>query len=135
MGAAMRNNRLISVKLWLAASLLAIAVLAGAAPAGVMDPIPGDPVTIDTGKISGTLLASGVHAYLGVPYAAPPINDLRWRAPVALKPWQGIYTADGVRPVCVQRVPASRGFNIAAPVEPLSEDCCRLNRSMQHHLV
>jgi len=62
-----------------------------------------------------------------VPYAAPPINDLRWRAPVALKPWQGIYTADGVRPVCVQRVPASRGFNIAAPVEPLSEDCLYLN--------
>jgi len=63
-GAAMRNNRLISVKLWLSASLFAVALLAGAASAGVMDPIPGDPVTIDSGKISGTLLASGVHATL-----------------------------------------------------------------------
>ena len=62
--------------------------------AGVMNPIPGDPITIETGKLSGTLLDSGVKAYFGVPFAAPPVRELRWHEPMPVKPWKGIYNAD-----------------------------------------
>src|SRR5207248_1755424 len=64
------------------------------AQAGVMNPIPGDPITIETGKLSGTLLDSGVKAYLGVPFAAPPVRELRWHEPMPAKTWKGIYNAD-----------------------------------------
>jgi para-nitrobenzyl esterase len=51
------------------------------ASAGYMAPIAGDPVTIDSGRVAGTVLESGVHAYLGVPFAAPPVGELRWPTP------------------------------------------------------
>ena len=67
---------------------------ATAVRAGIMNPIPGDPITIETGKLSGTLLDSGVKAYLGVPFAAPPVRELRWHEPMPVKPWKGVYNAD-----------------------------------------
>ncbi len=73
----------------------ALALMAAtAAIAGVMNPIPGDPIAIESGKLSGTLLDSGVKAYLGVPFAAPPVRELRWAPPAPVKPWSGIYNAD-----------------------------------------
>ena len=72
---------------------LALLAVTGAR-AGVMNPIPGDPITIETGKLSGTLLDSGVKAYFGVPFAAPPVRELRWHEPMPAKPWKGIYNAD-----------------------------------------
>ena len=47
----------------------------------VTNPVPGDPVTIATGRVSGTLLSNGVKAYFGIPFAAPPIRQYRWREP------------------------------------------------------
>ena len=47
-----------------------------------MHPIAGDPVTIDSGKVAGTTLDSGAEAYLAVPFAAPPVRELRWHAPM-----------------------------------------------------
>ena len=35
-------------------------------------PVPGDPIALDTGKVAGKLLDSGVRGYFGVPYAAAP---------------------------------------------------------------
>ena len=60
----------------------ALALFAGVAQAGVMNPIPSDPITIESGKLSGTLLDSGIRAYLGVPFAAPPVRELRWHEPL-----------------------------------------------------
>src|SRR5690606_36246608 len=54
----------------------ALALMMGVAEAGVMNPIPSDPITIESGRLSGTLLESGVRAYLGVPFAAPPVREL-----------------------------------------------------------
>src|SRR5690606_8690303 len=72
----------------------ALALMAGVAEAGVMNPIPSYPIAIESGRLSGTLLESGVRAYLGVPFAAPPVRELRWREPMPVKPWSGIYNAD-----------------------------------------
>ena len=40
-----------------------------------------DPVTIATGKVSGLTLSSGVRAFKGLPFAAPPVGELRWKEP------------------------------------------------------
>ena len=49
-----------------------------------------EPIQLQAGQISGTLLDNGVQAFLGVPFAAPPVGDLRWRPPQPVVPWSGI---------------------------------------------
>ena len=65
-------------------SLLGAFALLAASPVTaqiVATPVPGDPVSIDSGAVSGKVLPSSVKAYFGIPFAAPPLGDLRWRAP------------------------------------------------------
>src|SRR5271170_1654699 len=84
---------------------LAVAMPFAASPATaqvVERPIPEDPVVVDGGALSGTLLDSGVRAYFGVPFAAPPVRDLRWREPQPIAPWKGLYHADRKAPECIQ---------------------------------
>lgn len=103
---------------------LAIAVCTAALPAQVMEaPVPGDPIAVDTGRVAGLVLPSGIHLYLGLPYAAPPVRELRWKPPQPAVPWKGIYYA--VRPPspCMQ---PSRG-PVAAGEQTMSEDCLYLN--------
>ena len=84
------------------------------------------PITVDGGQIDGKALAGGVTGWLGVPFAAPPLRDLRWRAPRAVAPWQGIYHADRVAPMCLQALRA-RTMNQYFGNEATSEDCLYLN--------
>jgi para-nitrobenzyl esterase len=51
--------------------------------------LAADPVKIEAGLVTG-VDREGVHAYLGIPYAAPPIGELRWRPPEAIKRWNGV---------------------------------------------
>lgn len=92
----------------------------------VETPIPGDPVAIDTGKVSGKRLASGVRAYFGVPFAGPPIGDLRWREPQAREPWTGVYNAERFAPECIQ-ILRPHNINHYFGEEASSEDCLYLN--------
>ena len=46
--------------------------------------------------------ASGVRAFRGIPYAAPPVGELRWKAPHPIQAWDGIRTAAAWGPRCVQ---------------------------------
>lgn len=106
---------------------LVLAVAGGCtAAAGVASPVAGDPISIDTGKVAGTTLPSGVHAYYGVPFAAPPVGGLRWHEPVAAKAWAGVYDAGAPKPACAQKAPANRPADGSAP-EQYSEDCLYLN--------
>lgn len=69
-------------------------------------------VKTDAEYLSG-INENGVRAYLGIPYAAPPIGDLRWRPPAAVEPWKGIRQAKEFGPACPQLVKGSsenRGF-------------------------
>ena len=60
-------------------------------------------IEISSGKISGITLDSGVRAYLGIPYAAAPVGDLRWKAPEPPIPWRGVKVVDRHGPACIQR--------------------------------
>src|SRR3954470_8423260 len=91
--------------LQVAALCMAFALAAPSASAATKA-IKGDPVAVDTGNLAGTELPSGVRAYLGVPFAAPPVRDLRWRPPQPLPPWQGTYHADRTAPECIQTLRA-----------------------------
>ena len=76
---------------------LIAALLLAAAP-----PALAEPIAVDGGQIEGVTLASGVEAWLGVPFAAPPLRDLRWKAPQPVQPWQGVLHADRFAPECLQ---------------------------------
>jgi para-nitrobenzyl esterase len=99
-----------------------IALLAAA----VASPVAAQTVAIDTGQIEGKTLASGVRAWLGVPFAAPPVRELRWKAPQPAAKWDGVYHADRFAPMCLQ---AGRGrmMNHYFGTEATSEDCLYLN--------
>src|SRR5688572_25839737 len=88
--------------------------------------IRNDPVAVESGSLAGTSLESGVRAYLGVPFAAPPVRELRWRPPQLVKPWQGVYHADRAAPECIQTLRA-HDINHYFGEEATSEDCLYLN--------
>src|SRR5215472_6047908 len=92
----------------------------------VETPIPGDPIAIDSGLVAGKMLSPGVKAYLGVPFAAAPVRELRWREPQPVTPWKGVYNADRKMPECIQ-VLRPHNINHYFGEEPTSEDCLYLN--------
>ena len=90
-----------------------------------MAPIGTDPVTTTGGKVAGTQLASGVRAYLGIRYAAPPTQDLRWKPPQPTQ-WDGIWVADRKGAECIQ-VLRPHDINHYFGEETTGEDCLYLN--------
>jgi para-nitrobenzyl esterase len=87
--------------------------------AGLAQAAIDGPVRIESGRISGTSgRDASISAFKGVPYAAPPIGELRWRAPQSVAPWQGILKAEQFSQPCVQ---AQRDAVVG------SEDCLYLN--------
>ena len=108
------------------AVLVAGAFLLPVASQVVETPVPGDPVSIDSGAVSGKVLPSGVKAYLGIPFAAPPVGNLRWREPQPVTPWKGVYHADRKMPECMQ-VMRPHNINHYFGEEPTSENCLYMN--------
>ncbi|MDR2215376.1 MAG: carboxylesterase family protein [Nevskiaceae bacterium] len=89
-------------------------------------------VRIDSGAISGVPGARpGVTVYRGIPFAMPPVGELRWKAPQPVKPWQGVRAGDRFGAACQQphqreRVPNNRSVDLPDS-PPISEDCLYLN--------
>jgi len=82
----------------------------------------GQPLKLDSGLISGVAGNDpAVRVYRGIPFAAAPVGDLRWRAPQPVKVWTGVKAADGFGPQCV-----GRNFGFIPPAR-ISEDCLYLN--------
>ena len=77
-------------------------------------------VKVTGGEVQG-VVTEGISVFKGIPFAAPPVGDLRWKAPAPLKPWTGAKKADTFGPACMQ---ASGAMGNTAPV---SEDCLYLN--------
>src|SRR3989442_11433430 len=80
-----------------------------------------DVVKVDGGQISGTA-ALGVRVFKGIPFAAPPVGDLRWAPPQPVARWNGVRPADTFGAECVQE-PYPPGSPYARPVQHTSEDC------------
>jgi len=89
-------------------------------------PLTGKPfVTTDAGALAGMVdPASGVFVFRGIPYAAPPVGDGRWRAPGPLPSWTGVRSAEKLGKNCIQD-------QVYADIDPfaagISEDCLYLN--------
>ena len=82
-----------------------------------------EPVKVEQGQVTGVDGATaGVRVFKGVPFAAPPVGDLRWKGPKAPAAWTGVRAADKFGAQCMQR----SGPGGAAASTP-SEDCLYLN--------
>ena len=76
----------------------------------------------DSGVISG-ISENELSIYKGIPFAAPPIGDLRWRPPAPVAPWTGSRDANAFAPACMQE-----GVSMPGETPPtVSEDCLYLN--------
>jgi para-nitrobenzyl esterase len=75
-------------------------------------------VSISTGQLRGSLSPDGVAAFKNIPFAQPPVGDLRWRAPLPAKTWAGVRDATAFGPMCHQNDNKQL---------PHSEDCLQLN--------
>jgi para-nitrobenzyl esterase len=88
-------------------------------------------VTVESGALVGLASRDGaVRSFKGVPYAAPPVEGLRWRPPQPAAKWQGVREAMRFAPVCPQPSPPPGGFyqrEYFQAAEPQSEDCIYLN--------
>ena len=104
-GPAMRIVKLMSVLLFLAVS-----------PALADAPR----VTIEEGPITGAI-ENGVTVFKGIPYAAPPVGALRWKAPEPAAHWTAPRDSSAFGPICPQHVEGARASL------PQSEDCLTLN--------
>jgi para-nitrobenzyl esterase len=90
------------------------------------------PVTVESGALAGITRVNEagqrVRAWLGIPYAAPPLGELRWRPPQPVRPWPGLRAADRLAPQCIQ--PPRKADSLYAEysgVQAMSEDCLTLN--------
>jgi len=102
-------------------SLVFGTILAGAS---ILSAAISDPVRIDTGLVSGVAGSTDeVRVYKGIPYAAPPVGELRWHEPRPASHWEGVRKADEFGPVCMQM---QRGPAAGAGPAP-SEDCLYVN--------
>ncbi|MDO5639158.1 MAG: carboxylesterase family protein [Neisseria sp.] len=84
-------------------------------------------VQIDAGRLNGSV-ADGVQSYKGIPFARPPVGELRWQPPQPVAPWQGVRDATRYAAQCAQN--ADLGvFGKAGG----SEDCLYLNVFAPEH--
>ena len=83
----------------------------------------GPQVKTSLGTVEGKDLGA-VHAFLGIPYAAPPVGDLRWKPPVPAAKWDGVHKATDFGSHCMQ----GNVFGDMVFRDPsMSEDCLYLN--------
>lgn len=90
-----------------------------------------DTIVVEGGKISGVKSAEGdVVAYKGIPFAAPPVGELRWKAPQPVVPWSNVKECNAFGPSPMQAKPIPfmvYTSEFLIPEQPISEDCLYLN--------
>jgi para-nitrobenzyl esterase len=98
-------------------ALVGLAALAWASTAVAQTAVEA---TLPVGRVRGEIV-DGVASFKGLPFASPPVGDLRWRAPQPAQPWTEVRDATAFGAPCMQ---------LAAPeafAKPPSEDCLTLN--------
>ena len=100
---------------------ITLIILIAAVPfSGCVQPAQETVVTLDSGKIRGTLVG-GVRTFLSIPFAAPPVGEFRWREPQPVKSWEGIRDCNKYGLACPQ--PKSVFYDVGQT----GEDCLYLN--------
>ncbi|KAI1123682.1 alpha/beta-hydrolase [Nemania abortiva] len=84
------------------------------------------PIVVESGLLSGVHRPNSTRAFLGIPYAAPPVGDLRWRPPQRPLPWTGVRPGDRFGPASAQPTPPANSLYSSRETE-FSEDCLYLN--------
>ncbi len=105
-------------RLWLGMVLAAVGLLCGTAAAAQIGI-----VSVTGGRVEG-VTADGIASFKGIPFAAPPVGNLRWRAPQPVRPWSGLKKADHFGPSCMQDATDVKRWGTPPA---LSEDCLYLN--------
>jgi para-nitrobenzyl esterase len=91
----------------------------------VQPALAADRVKIANGIVeSSAALRDGVRSFKGIPFAQPPVGNLRWREPIPAKNWSGIRSAERFGPRCMQWPP---GNESSSRSNGTSEDCLYLN--------
>ena len=107
-------------------NIIGVAIFALASAAGAIQ----QPVQVKGGLVSGVPGTDpSISAFKGIPFAAPPVGDLRWRAPQPVVPWQGVRRTDKFSASCIQNVVAERKpwtYEFMTHGD-ISEDCLYLN--------
>ena len=103
------------------ASVLLATLLAFVSPLSAQQP---KPVRTDAGPVQGTV-DDGLTIYKGIPFAAPPVGDLRWRPPQPHAPWKEVRKADQFAPACMQVPIVLPAFGLVSVT--VNEDCLYLN--------
>src|SRR4051794_6198438 len=81
------------------ACVLGVLLVAGSAVAAITEPI-----RVENGMLTGAAGAfPEVRVFKGIPFATPPVGDLRWRPPQPAKNWDGVRAADKFSANCMQR--------------------------------
>jgi para-nitrobenzyl esterase len=89
-----------------------------------------DPVKTDSGYVSGTIIGGAgkeVRIFKGIPYAAPPVGNLRWKPPQPVTPWQGVKKCTSFGPFATQYEWTGAGWMSELKEAQMSEDCLHLN--------
>lgn len=91
-------------------------------------------IVVENGILEGIPAADPrITVFKGVPFAAPPVGEFRWRPPQPCKDWDGVYKAHTFAPISIQETPGLDPDNIYTkewhvdPDVPMSEDCLYLN--------
>ncbi|XP_046368827.2 carboxylesterase 5A-like [Haliotis rufescens] len=90
-------------------------------------------ITVDTkqGRVKGYHISSksgySLQVFLGIPYAEPPVGDLRFARPIPAGSWHGIHDATFYRPICPQRLSLIQTFSFGPVFNNTNEDCLYLN--------
>jgi para-nitrobenzyl esterase len=129
--AMMRLSKGLGRALWIAGIL----GLISAAPAR-----PADEVRTESGIVEGTTASTGVRVFRGIPFGAPPVGVLRWKAPQPVKSWSGVLKTTEFGPRCMQASVFSDMIFRDRAEKPMSEDCLYLNiwtpaKSAKEHLA
>src|SRR5437764_99272 len=103
--------------------LFTLALVLAAASAGAA--VAGNRVETANGIVEGTTdESSGLRIFKGIPFAEPPVGELRWKPPQPVKNWKGVRRADRFGPRAMQlRLFGDMGFRSNG----MSEDCLYLN--------
>ena len=119
------------MRMRLLGAVVGVGLVAGCAPEeAAVEPPPAVPIvaelSVTGGMVRGSVGEDGLKQFHGIPFAAPPVGELRWAPPAPVPPWSDVKDATKPGPSCVQQLGGGSSFYGVSDIE-ISEDCLTLN--------